>query len=219
MYRSGIEGEWMKPRVSGSRVSKFKSEIVLHHHHHHHHHHLLHFCAVRLLRLTIIWIIEGSPHGKNHQIFRVKRYGLPPLNGWLVQGFVQNIQEVKYSSCAIYSSYATWWFPPIWKICSSNWMISLYRDENKKYLKIWNHHLVWCTSFPFRFLLVMNESICRKILFQHGGFSVGLSVPHFVFLTSHVSESFLCWFKRSYWKLIALPKTISLQVCPWKEEA
>ena len=133
MYRSGIEGEWMKPRVSGSRVSNFKSEIVLHHHHHHHH--LLHFCAVRLLRLTIIWIIEGSPHGKNHQIFRVKKYGLPPLNGWLVQGFVQNIQEVKYSSCAIYSSYATWWFPPIWKICSSNWMISLYRDENKIYLK------------------------------------------------------------------------------------
>ena len=45
---------------------------------------------------------------------------------------------------------------------------SPYIGTKTKY--IWNHHLVWCTSFPLRFLLVMNESICRKILFQHGGF-------------------------------------------------
>ena len=30
----------------------------------------------------------------------------------------------------------SWWFQPIWKICSSNWIISPgIRDENKKYLK------------------------------------------------------------------------------------
>ena len=28
-----------------------------------------------------------------------------------------------------------WWFQPIWKICSSNWLISPSRDENKKHLK------------------------------------------------------------------------------------
>ena len=28
-----------------------------------------------------------------------------------------------------------WWFQPIWTICSSNWIISPGRDENKKYLK------------------------------------------------------------------------------------
>ena len=29
----------------------------------------------------------------------------------------------------------SWWFQPIWKICSSNWIISPGRGENKKYLK------------------------------------------------------------------------------------
>ncbi len=28
-----------------------------------------------------------------------------------------------------------WWFQPIWKICSSNWIISPGRGEHKKYLK------------------------------------------------------------------------------------
>ena len=31
-----------------------------------------------------------------------------------------------------------WWFQPIWKICSSNWIISPSRGEIKKN---WNHHL------------------------------------------------------------------------------
>ena len=36
--------------------------------------------------------------------------------------------------------FSSWWFQPIWKICSSNWIISpsLSRDEEKK----WNHHPV-----------------------------------------------------------------------------
>ena len=29
----------------------------------------------------------------------------------------------------------SWWFQPIWKIWSSNWIISPNKDENKKYLK------------------------------------------------------------------------------------
>ena len=29
----------------------------------------------------------------------------------------------------------SWWFQPIWKICSSNWIICPSRRENKKYLK------------------------------------------------------------------------------------
>ena len=29
----------------------------------------------------------------------------------------------------------SWWFQPIWKIWSSNWIISPNRDENRKYLK------------------------------------------------------------------------------------
>ncbi len=32
----------------------------------------------------------------------------------------------------------SWWFQPIWKICSSNWKSSRNRDENSK--NVWNHH-------------------------------------------------------------------------------
>ena len=35
-----------------------------------------------------------------------------------------------------------WWFQPIWKICSSNWIISPDRGKHKKHF--WNHHrLKW----------------------------------------------------------------------------
>ena len=33
------------------------------------------------------------------------------------------------------TSMTSWWFQPIWKICSSNWIISPGRGENKKCLK------------------------------------------------------------------------------------
>ena len=32
-------------------------------------------------------------------------------------------------------SFSGWWFQPVWKICSSNWIISPSRGENKKWLK------------------------------------------------------------------------------------
>ena len=35
-----------------------------------------------------------------------------------------------------------WLNQPIWKICSSNWIISPNRDKNKTY--IWSHHLAIC---------------------------------------------------------------------------
>ena len=31
---------------------------------------------------------------------------------------------------------SSWWFQPIWKICSSNWIISPSRDENQKILEL-----------------------------------------------------------------------------------
>ena len=34
-----------------------------------------------------------------------------------------------------YDSLVSGWFQPIWKICTSNWIISTNGDENKKYLK------------------------------------------------------------------------------------
>ena len=40
---------------------------------------------------------------------------------------IKNILDNNQSSC--------WWFPPIWKICSSDWIISSSRGEKNKYLK------------------------------------------------------------------------------------
>ncbi len=42
--------------------------------------------------------------------------------------------------------WASWWFQPIWKICSSNWIISSRIGVRTN---IWNHHLVgdWLLSY------------------------------------------------------------------------
>ena len=37
--------------------------------------------------------------------------------------------------------FSSWWFQPIWKICSSNWIIPPSRGKNKKFLSC--HHLVF----------------------------------------------------------------------------
>ena len=42
---------------------------------------------------------------------------------------------------------SSWWFQPIWKLCSSNWIISPSRGENKKYLKPPPRNL-WFSSEP-----------------------------------------------------------------------
>ena len=40
-------------------------------------------------------------------------------------------------------SFTSWWFfPPIWKICSSNWKSSS-PSFRVKIKDMWNHHLVW----------------------------------------------------------------------------
>ncbi len=39
-----------------------------------------------------------------------------------------------------------WWFQPIWKLCSSNWIISSGIGMNIKRKNMWNHHLdILCT--------------------------------------------------------------------------
>ena len=54
----------------------------------------------------------------------------PPKNG-LVWSHIMYVLVNGYIS--------SWWFQPIWKICSSNWIISPTRGEHKKYLSC--HHL------------------------------------------------------------------------------
>ena len=56
-----------------------------------------------------------------------------------------------------------WWFQPIWKICSSNWIISPGRDENKTYLKPPPSHLstldpmYWARTFFDTRMTVLNQ--------------------------------------------------------------
>ena len=63
-------------------------------------------------------------------------------DGWVVQG---------NDPCT------SWWLnQPIWKVCSSNWIISPSRFENRKYLSC--HHLIAVFG---RFLLGQNLPIFR----------------------------------------------------------
>ena len=39
------------------------------------------------------------------------------------------------SSLGSWGYWTSWWFQPLWKICSSNWIISPGRGENKIYLE------------------------------------------------------------------------------------
>ena len=43
--------------------------------------------------------------------------------------------NTQFEGLDIRLSFSAWWFQPIWKICSSNWIISPGRGENKTYLK------------------------------------------------------------------------------------
>ncbi len=49
---------------------------------------------------------------------------------------------------------SSWWFQPIWKICSSNWIISPGRV---KITNVWNHHL------EMYLLLKSGELRCRQL--------------------------------------------------------
>ena len=65
---------------------------------------------------------------------------------WHSEGAVSGCQRVKILSAAQKpqtppKNVSSWWFQPIWKICSSNWIISPnFRGEHKRYLSC--HHLV-----------------------------------------------------------------------------
>ena len=88
---------------------------------------LLH--QLRLVVHTIVYqvlYIQGSVIP-----FKTKQLGLQmPL------GFCQHILDVAILSSKktwlAWKNHPSWWFQPIWKICSSNWIIFPGRGENKK---------------------------------------------------------------------------------------
>ena len=64
----------------------------------------------------------------------MRRFPLPPgrLAPWNWHNRDHELTNLADQAIQMLSS---WWFQPIWKICSSNWIISPSRGENKKYLK------------------------------------------------------------------------------------
>ena len=60
--------------------------------------------------------------------------------------------------CLLNSSLSSWWFQPLWKICSSNWESSPHRGENLKKLKPpASYHLPW-TKWAVTMLFKPSES-------------------------------------------------------------
>ncbi len=57
-----------------------------------------------------------------------------------------SIVEAQYQNVLSINRFTSWWFQPIWKICSSNWIISSSRGENKKYLSCHHPGLRSCNS-------------------------------------------------------------------------
>ena len=63
---------------------------------------------------------------------------------------------------------ASWWFQPIWKILSSNWTISLGKDENKKSFETTTQPIIHEDYQP-------NSKILRA-----NGFRPSFPVPYFL---------------------------------------
>ena len=62
--------------------------------------------------------------------------GMGPMNIYTVDGFRNLAQKTPGMLIKLVKKGSSWWLnPPIWKICSSNSIISTGRGENKKYLK------------------------------------------------------------------------------------
>ena len=91
---------------------------------------------------------------KSQQPFAAKTFPMVPLtasNGTNRQrqmaggnGRVQFCEPItEFAEKWLHAMSPRWWFQPIWKICSSNWIISPNRDENKKYLKPPPRSLLW----------------------------------------------------------------------------
>ena len=62
------------------------------------------------------------------------------IQAWHLLNMMRTCGYAMIKTETIRDIYTSWWLQPIWKICSSNWIISPNRDENKN---IWNHHLVY----------------------------------------------------------------------------
>ena len=56
-------------------------------------------------------------------------------NGGLGMNKLTYSQQKTWNIWNFNTRFSSWWFQPIWKICSSKWIISPSRGENKKYLK------------------------------------------------------------------------------------
>ena len=55
----------------------------------------------------------------------------------------------KTDLCPLPQMFSSWWFQPIWKICSSNWIISpIFRDEN--YKNVWVATNPYCRYQPWK---------------------------------------------------------------------
>ncbi len=71
---------------------------------------------------------------KSSKFFKCGRLFLGPAIGKAYESHMQipreNLWKINLSS---------WWFQPIWKICSSKWIISPGIGVNMK--NVWNHHL------------------------------------------------------------------------------
>ena len=63
----------------------------------------------------------------------------------------------------------SWWLnQPIWKICSSNWIISPNRDENKKYLKPPPSNMVQLSlAASWGFLVFQMHTIPNQVTHTH----------------------------------------------------
>ena len=69
----------------------------------------------------------------------------------------------------------SWWFQPIWKICSSNWTSSPNRGEHKKYLKPSKSWRSGSDDFPFQNRLIFRLN--PPLIFPG---KLGISGPCFV---------------------------------------
>ena len=106
------------------------------------------------------WLVVSTPFEK----YARQIGSFPQVSGWKLKAFETTTQfevihywprfQVSSDMVRWGQKLAGWWFQPIWKICSSKWIIS--PGIGVKIKSIWNHYPVWGYS-----LLTSNSSIVR----------------------------------------------------------